>query len=151
MTAADNSDEDDAEVSEQVFYVDENEDDSYETEQAFYSGGKGKGKGKGPQRIIIHWPDRDGRWKIIVDDYIICKCEVNTAEMKYDLTLSESACGGHTQTLGHDIREWELSDRTGYLLPVQMNTCASLDDCEWGRPPKGSYNGKGQGKGSGGA
>ena len=112
-----------------------------------------KGKGKG-NRITICWPNNrpESEFRIIADGYVVLKGRVNLLEMRYDLTISETAAAEHLQTLCHDIREWEHADRTGYMLPLQIAAENDLSNCDWGRPPKGfGKGGKDGGNGGKGA
>ena len=100
--------------------------------------GKGKGKGAGPARITTCWPDDkpENSWRIIADSLVVVKGKIDLEQMRYEITLSESACNQQIQNLGVAIREWERADRIGYMLPVWTNTCADLSNCDCGRAPR---------------
>ena len=80
---------------------------------------------------------------------VVVKGRTDAENMCYVVTFSAAAINTQLQTLGHSLREWELNDRTGLLLPFKIETEEDLSDCDWGRQPKGK--GKGNGKGGGGA
>lgn len=109
---------------------------------------KGKGKGKGtPQRITICWPDarNEDSWRIIADGLVVLKGKTDLVNMCYEITFSLAAINNQEQSLGHSIREWELHDRTGYMLPVVIKTEEDLSQCDRGRQPKGLGKGNGGG------
>jgi hypothetical protein len=100
---------------------------------------KGKGKGKGgTTRITVCWPDHrpENARGVVADSLVVLKGKKNLTDMRYDITISEAAANTHVQALGEAIREWELQDRTGYLLPIWMHTEADLSQCDWGRAPR---------------
>jgi hypothetical protein len=100
---------------------------------------KGKGKGKGNARIVICWPDNrpENVWRIVADSVVVLKGRINLTDMRYDVTISDAAATTNTKTLGQSVRDWELRDRTGYLLPVWIHREPDLSQCDWGRAPRG--------------
>ena len=61
--------------------------------------------------------------------------------MIYVVTFSNAAINTQLQNLGHSMREWEMNDRTGFLLPFKLATEEDLAGCDWGRQPKGKGKG----------
>ena len=102
---------------------------------------KGKGKGKGsPQRLSIHWPNNRNQWKIFADGQLVVAGEIDMTKQVYIITLAANSLNGKHQELGHAIREWEKSDRVGYMLAVVINITPTLVGYEeWGRAPRGNF------------
>jgi hypothetical protein len=127
----------------------------------------GVNKGKGaPRRLETCWPDIKNQWRLLLDGRTIVAGTLNQTQMQLDVEIAEDVAGDQNKAreIAHCIREWERTDRIGYLLFPQITVSPSLRDCDYGRAPKnmgkGGYgngqqqqggNGNGQqgGKGNG--
>jgi hypothetical protein len=109
----------------------------------------GVAKGKGaPRRIETCWPDIRQQWRLLLDNKTIVAGSVNTTLMQLEIEIAVDAVEGNqnkAQEIAHCIREWERTDRTGYLLYPKISLVASLSNCDYGRAPKNLGKGKGDG------
>jgi hypothetical protein len=102
-------------------------------------------KGKGaPRRIETCWPDMRNEWRLVVDGNTIASGALNTTNMQLEIEVAIDIAGSEmkAQEIAHCIREWERSDRIGYLLYPHITLVTTLSNCVFGRAPKNL--GKGQ-------
>ena len=98
----------------------------------------GINKGKGaPRRLETCWPDIKNQWRLLLDGKTIVAGTLNQTQMQLDVEIAEDVAGDQNKAreIAHCIREWERSDRIGYLLFPQITMTPSLRDCDYGRAP----------------
>jgi hypothetical protein len=84
-------------------------------------------------------------WRLVLDGNTIVSGALNTTAMQLEVEIAIDTAGSEmkAQEIAHCIREWERSDRIGYLLYPHITLVTTLNNCAFGRAPKNLGKGKG--------